>query len=128
MTHQNFDEYQIKLIEKVIGMRDTKGKEYANSESRFANFDRAAAELGLTNIQVAWVYIKKHLDGIASFCRTEKELSESIEGRIVDAIVYLTLIAGMIVEKQGALKLKKFIDSNVGKHQPFEYDPKQTTE
>jgi hypothetical protein len=100
VTHEQFDDYQNILLRKVVGMRDTKGKEYANSESRFANFDRAAAELDLTNIKVAWVYTKKHLDGIASYCRTEKEFSEPIEGRIVDAIVYLTLIAGMIEEKR----------------------------
>src|SRR5665647_3481113 len=131
MTHQNFDEYQIKLLTKVNRMKDTKGKEYSNSESRFANFDRLAAELGLTNIQVAWVYTKKHLDGIASYCRTEKVLSEPIESRIVDAIVYLTLIAGMIQEKDNALKAAyagvdpeiELTDQNFGKHQPFEYDP-----
>ena len=147
MTHEQFDDYQEDLLNKVVGMRDTKGKEYANSESRFANFDRAADELGLTNIQVAWVYVKKHLDGIASFCRTQKELSEPIEGRIVDAIVYLTLIAGMIAEKEEdengkdreAEKQPKGVklfarydendkDKNVGKHQPFEYDPTKTTE
>ena len=137
MTHQNFDEYQIKLIEKVIGMGATKGKEYSNSESRFANFDRLAAELGLTNIQVAWVYTKKHLDGIVSYCRTKQILSEPIEGRIVDAIVYLTLIAGMI-EEERILKSQCEIDkswnkdekaevpledANSGKQQPFEYDP-----
>ena len=123
VTHQEFDKYQNELLSKVVGMGDTKGKEYSNSESRFANFDRLAAELGLTNIQVAWVYTKKHLDGIASYCRTQKELSEPIEGRIVDAIVYLTLIAGMIAERGRILK-----DENVSKHQPFEYDSTKTTE
>jgi len=140
MTHEQFDDFQNTLLRKVVGMRDTKGKEYSNSESRFANFDRAAAELGLTNIQVAWVYTKKHLDGIASYCRTKKVLSEPIEGRIVDAIVYLTLIAGMI-EEERILKSQCEIDKswnkdenvvtledeNVGKHQPFEYDPTKTT-
>ena len=58
MTHQEFDNYQIKLLTQVNRMKDTKGKEYSNSENRFANFDRLAAELGLTNIQVAWVYTK----------------------------------------------------------------------
>ena len=131
MTHEEFDKYQNKLLNKVVGIGATKGKEYSNSESRFANFDRAAAELGLTNIQVAWVYVKKHLDGIASFCRTEKELSEPIEGRIVDAIVYLTLIAGMIAEKERTLKVEKLLshrDENAGKNQPFEYDPTKTEE
>ena len=131
MTHKQFNEYQHDLLNKVVGMGDTKGKEYANSESRFANFDRAADELGLTNIQVAWVYTKKHLDGIASYCRTQRELSEPIEGRIVDAIVYLTLIAGMIAEKERTLKVEKLLshrDENAGKNQPFEYDPTKTEE
>src|SRR5665811_11669 len=133
MTHEQFDDFQNTLLRKVVGMRDTKGKEYSNSESRFGNFNRIAAELGLTNIQVAWVYTKKHLDGIASYCRTEKILSEPIEGRIVDAIVYLTLIAGMI-EEERILKSQCEIDKswnkdeNIGKHQPFEYDPTKTTE
>ncbi len=135
MTHAEFDDYQNILLRKVVGMRDTKGKEYANSENRFANFDRTAVELGLTNIQVAWVYVKKHLDGIASFCRTQKELSEPIEGRIIDAIVYLTLIAGMIAEgeedengKDREAEMRKTLkDKNVGKHQPFEYDLTKTS-
>jgi len=135
MTHEEFDGFQNVLLCKVINMGTTKGKEYSNSESRFANFDRAAAELGLTNIQVAWVYVKKHLDGIASFCRTGKELSEPIEGRIVDAIVYLTLIAGMIEEDKSASDNRfatylgeKLKDANVGKHQPFEYSPTEKTD
>jgi hypothetical protein len=131
MTHQEFNLYQAELLHKVMDMGATKGKEYSNSENRFGNFDRLAVELDLTNIKVAWVYTKKHLDGIASFCRTQKELSEPIEGRIVDAIVYLTLIAGMIAERDRTLKVEKLLthrDENVGKHQPFEYDPKQTTD
>ena len=130
MTHQEFNLYQAELLHKVMDMGATKGKEYSNSENRFGNFDRLAVELDLTNIKVAWVYTKKHLDGIASFCRTQKELSEPIEGRIVDAIVYLTLIAGMIAERDRTLKVEKLLthrDENVGKHQPFEYDPAKIT-
>src|ERR1035437_535677 len=134
MTHEEFDKYQNELLNKVVGMGVTKGKEYSNSESRFANFDRLAVELGLTNIQVAWVYTKKHLDGIASYCRTGQILSEPIGGRIVDAIVYLTLIAGMIEEDKSASDNRfatylgeKLKDENVGKHQPFEYDPAKIT-
>jgi hypothetical protein len=112
MTHDEFNKYQLQLIDKVLAMGPTKGKEYANSENRFANFNRLAAELDMTNIRVAWVYTKKHLDSIASYCRIGQTFSsEGIEGRIVDAIVYLTLIAGMIEEAKP-------------KHQPFEYDTK----
>jgi hypothetical protein len=85
MTHNDFNKYQLSLIDRVLQIGQTKGKEYGSSEDRFANFNRGAAALGLTNIQIAYVY---------------RVLSEPIEGRIVDAIAYLTLIAGMIKEER----------------------------
>jgi hypothetical protein len=107
MTFPEFDEYQKQLIDQVTKMRDTKGKEYANSASRFANFDRLAESLGLSNIQVGWVYTAKHLDAIAQYCRTQETHSiESIEGRIVDAITYLILIGGMIHEKTESMQTR----------------------
>ena len=97
-------------------MRDTKAKEYANSADRFANFRRLAESLGLQDYQVGWVYAAKHLDSLASFMRNGKTLStETIRGRFVDAITYLTLIAGMVDEATGG--------HNSGKQQPFEYTP-----
>ena len=100
MTHEQFNDFQANLLDEVVAMKNTKGKEYANSNERFANFNRLAGSLGLTNRQVAWVYTAKHLDSIASYCRTGQTFSsEPIRGRIVDAITYLTLIAGMIEEK-----------------------------
>jgi hypothetical protein len=134
MTFDDFNRFQLELIDEVLKMRDTKGKEYANSTNRFANFDRLSEQLGLTNIQIAWVYIAKHLDAIQNYIKTGKSFStEPIRGRIVDALTYLTLIAGMIEEKN--VKYKEFknicntpivpmIDKNEGKQQPFEYDPK----
>ncbi len=107
MTHQDFNDFQEALLEEVVTIKDTKGVEYANSESCFANFERLSTQLGLSPPQVAWVYLSKHLDGIASYCRAEVEYSEPIRGRIVDAIVYLTLIAGMIQErKENKIKCK----------------------
>lgn len=96
MTHEQFNEFQAQLLAEVVAMKDTKGKEYANSEDRFANFKRLAPQLGITPLQVAWVYTAKHLDAIASFCRTgQTQSTESFRSRIVDAITYLTLIGGM---------------------------------
>lgn len=101
MTFTEFDKYQLRLLELVIAMKDTKGKEYAHSENRFANFDRLAEGLGLLNVTIAWVYCKKHIDSIESYIKDHKVYStEPVEGRIVDAITYLTLIAGMIKEEQ----------------------------
>ena len=99
MTFEEFDRYQEGLLTEVVGMRDTKGKEYAHSEDRFANFNRLAEGLGLANITIAWVYAKKHVDSVESFVKEGKEFStEGIRGRLVDLITYLTLIGGMIEE------------------------------
>ena len=109
MTFDEFDIYQADLLKQVIEMRNTKGKEYANSTSRFANFDRLSERLGLSNTHIAWVYITKHLDSIESYIRTGGAFStESIQGRIVDAITYLTLIGGMIKEKEDLEELELY--------------------
>jgi hypothetical protein len=98
---KTFNEYQEELLKKVVYMRDTKGKEYAHSDERFANFNRLALELGCSNLMVAWIYLKKHLDSIVSYVKDEQVYSvEPIEGRFVDAITYLTLMAGMVEEKR----------------------------
>jgi hypothetical protein len=107
MTFEEFDKFQAELLAECVMMRDTKGREYAHSEDRFANFNRLAEGLGLPNLLIAWVYCKKHIDAIEAFVGNSKihgyegkELSEPIRGRIVDAITYLTLIAGMISEQE----------------------------
>ena len=101
MTFEQFDKWQEELWKECVEMRDTKGKEYSHTVDRFDNFMRLARELDMDPVKVGWVYAKKHLDSIASFIKTGKEHStEPIRGRIVDAIVYLTLIGGMIQEKQ----------------------------
>lgn len=99
MTFQEFDKFQSKLFAEVVRMKDTKAREYANSKDRFANFRRLAASLNLRDYQIGWVYTVKHLDAIASYMKTGGTLSEEgIRGRFVDAITYLTLIAGMVHE------------------------------
>jgi len=100
MTFEDFDKWQAELWAECVKMRDTKGRKYSHEKDRFANFNRLANELGISNVTVGWVYLKKHLDSIASYVKDGKTYStESIRGRIVDAIVYLTLIGGMIEEE-----------------------------
>lgn len=103
MTFSKFSDFQDALLIDVRAICESKGKEYANDpteNNRFANFNRLAIDLGLTNLQVAWIYTAKHLDSIKEAIRTEKYAgrTESLQRRVVDAICYLTLIAGMIDE------------------------------
>ena len=44
------------------------------------------------------VYLLKHIDGIASHIDGHTSQREAVEGRITDAIVYLFLLYGMVIE------------------------------
>lgn len=95
---------------EMVRLTSSKGEEYANNESsdtadQHANFKRLSSELGLTPEQVLSVYLTKHIDAIKSYLRTGREFSEPIEGRVDDAILYLILLKGLVIEKrENALK------------------------
>ena len=44
------------------------------------------------------VYLLKHIDGIAAYVDGHKSQREPIDGRVIDAIVYLFLLYGLITE------------------------------
>ena len=99
MTFEEFDRFQEELLKEVVGMKDTKGKEYTNGKDRFNNFNDESKDLDIDRLKIAEVFLNKHIRGIKSFIRDGKIYSdETVRGRIIDAIVYLTLIAGMIEE------------------------------
>lgn len=104
MTFEQFDKFTEELFTEVRKMRDTKGKEYAQSEDRFANFNRLAEETGLPRETVWLVYFTKHWDAIRSYLKNGREFSdESARSRIIDSITYLMLLAGML-EETGDIK------------------------
>ncbi len=76
----------------------TKGKDYAGDDDALSNFKRHAAELGLTPEQVWAVYASKHWDAIMTYVRLGHVASEPVEGRIHDAIMYLFLLLGLVIE------------------------------
>lgn len=100
MTFEQFDTITERILKEVQNMRDTKGKEYTGGYDRFDNFNRLAEKLKVPRILIWDVYFSKHMDAIESYVRNGKVLSEPIEGRIVDAITYLLLLAGMIAEDE----------------------------
>ncbi len=83
--------------DNLLELTDTKGREYANSDDQLANFKRLADQLNLSPAQIAYVYLTKHLDSIQSHIRDpEKLLSEPVESRIDDAILYLILLKALL--------------------------------
>ena len=89
------------LFVKCMDTHEDGQKEYAgDSDNVFANFIRVAKATDSTPTQVLLVYLLKHIDGITNYIKGHETQREPIEGRIVDAIVYLTLLSGMIKENK----------------------------
>jgi hypothetical protein len=91
----------LKLIKKIHNqIKDihTEGqKEYAmNEDNVFANFERIATQVKLSREKVLWVYLMKHIDGIASHINGHRSQREDVTGRLTDAIVYLCILWGMV--------------------------------
>ena len=103
--------------EAMHSLLKIKGGEYANSDDRLANFKRGANLTGVTPLQVLFVYLSKHYDGVASFIRKSANgeplaLSEPIEGRLDDIIVYCTLAKAIIKEDRAIKALERDRDSH----------------
>ena len=92
---------QINGIFTQVEQMHTEGqKEYAMTEDNvFANFQRIANQTGLNQKMVLWVYLMKHIDGIASHIKGHTSQREDVRGRLTDAIVYLCILWGMIDEE-----------------------------
>lgn len=87
---------------EIMALREAGQKEYAHDNSNaFSNFERVAADLGLNRKAVLWVYVRKHLDGIAAYLKGHKSQREDVRGRINDSLVYLLLLRAMIEDEEG---------------------------
>lgn len=102
MTQHEFLKVLDELFQKERDIGDTKGVEYADKSDRLANFKRIAHSLGVDPKVVLWVYATKHFDSISHYIREGKTLSESIDGRILDLRVYLSLLLALINEQKEA--------------------------
>jgi len=108
MTFPEFDSLMDKYYQKMVSMRSTKGKEYANHDTdRLANFKEIAQEIGISPEAVLLVYSKKHGRAIDNYCKTGNSYSEeNIKGRITDRILYDFLLLGLIEDKEKSTGLK----------------------
>ena len=85
------------IFEQVELVHTEGQKEYAmNEDNIFANFQRISNQTGLDQKMVLWIYLMKHIDGIASHIKGHRSQREEVQGRLTDAIVYLCILWGMI--------------------------------
>jgi len=112
----NFKEFEklVKLMEKEEKhTRYTKGKEYSNDD-RLILFKELGKELKCSKcgqeigeLAVFWIVFKKHLRAILSYINSNQIYSESIQSRIMDCRVYLTLLRGLIEERNKKCQITK---------------------
>ena len=100
MTFEQFDELTAETWREVVEMRNTKGREYAKTSDRLANFKAQAEDSGVTPLQAWHVFFSKHTRAINSYVRDGCVYSEPIHGRFVDAITYLLLGLALIEESE----------------------------
>lgn len=98
MNFARMQEIEGDLWAKLRGIRKTKGIEYAGEEDTLADFKEIAEEVGISPLQVWAVYVKKHERAIDSFIKMggRKTLSEGIDSRVLDVVVYHALLLGLI--------------------------------
>lgn len=101
MNQKQFNEFFNQMCKEEYELLNNKGREYSGNDNRFSNFQRLGREINQRPEMVLYVYLKKHLDSIASYIREGEVFSnETIFGRISDARNYLALLAGIIYEKE----------------------------
>jgi len=101
------------IFNEVRKIRLAGQKEYAHDEDNcFANFERIAKLQDLSRETILMTYMFKHIDGIQSYVKGHKSQREDVRGRIVDVIVYLTLLWGM-ADQDDIAKERSTIDEEV---------------
>ena len=97
MKHEEMLEQIDYIFGEVKRIHTAGQKEYAMNENNvFANFERISEQTGFDRKMVLWIYLMKHIDGIASFLKGHRSQREDVQGRLTDAIVYLCILWGMI--------------------------------
>jgi len=102
MKHEEMLSIISGIFQNVTQMHTEGQKEYAmDKDNVFANFERISEQTGLDREMILWVYLMKHIDGIASYLKGHKSQREDVTGRLTDAIVYLCILWAMIEPREG---------------------------
>jgi hypothetical protein len=93
-------------LDKLLALMKAKGAAYSGAEDVLDNFKRNAKRVGVSPFQIWLVYFNKHIDAITNAIKNNPgypvEPTESMEGRINDAINYLFLLKGLLVDEDPA--------------------------
>lgn len=105
MDRSLFLDHADAVLNQCRSLLQGKGDAYSGQDDTLSNFKRNGERLGLTKYQIWAVYCGKHLDAIFNAIRDNPEFpvekTETMDGRIVDAINYLLLLHGLQIEDMG---------------------------
>lgn len=106
MDIKSFEVIVGEMVEREAKVMVTKGRDYTVGEDRLDNFRRVAKAMtedgfAIDMKKVWWILFNKHICAIRKFAMTGEVSSEPIEGRIMDARVYLALLRAIIEEERG---------------------------
>jgi hypothetical protein len=91
-------------IKTIKNLEQSKGNDYAGKEDRLANF-KELEHIGLAPENTCMVHLQKHYGTIQRYVDKltsgqDSQMSQPVEERIDDAILYLILLKGLIQERQ----------------------------
>lgn len=105
MNRAEFNSLMFDTFNAVKKINESKGREYSGDTDALLNFKCNGANIGLEPTTCWLVYTAKHWDSICTFMRDiqnghadEQLLSESIDGRFDDLILYAVLGKALVHE------------------------------
>jgi hypothetical protein len=100
-TYENLKIYVTETtIPRCLKIMKSKGDVYSGDVDKLKNFKDVAKDAGITILQAWIVFFNKHYRSILAWCGGDYRDSEPISGRIDDAINYLLLLVGILMEKE----------------------------
>ncbi len=100
------------ILPEIKKLRVAKGTNYSGKEDYLRNFKTIGNELKISPEKVLWTYFKKHIDAIHSYIVGEYvDDTEPINRRIYDAINYLILLLGIVLETNPDKIDKELVDN-----------------
>ena len=98
MTLTEFEDSVIKLEMDANQILYSKMADYSDGDDTFSNFKQLAEECNISHFKVWFVYFMKHIQALRSYILGGNLESEPIEERIKDAMNYLKIFNGMVIE------------------------------
>lgn len=96
MTYEERQALTDKFFEECKKIMLKKGPDYTVNGQAFKDCDETADDIGCSPLAVLWIGFRKHLAAVKNFIKYGKVESEPIDGRLMDAANYLSLMYAKI--------------------------------